>query len=382
MLTGATGFLGRELTVRLLTLGARVLVTSRRREGESIKDAHARLNTLVEKTAPDTPLADLEVAFADVSEPGLALSGEAERWINASDDPVQIVHGAAEVRFDLPYEVMHKQNVIGTRNVVALARALAEQGRLFRVDHVSTSFIAGDRTGVALETEIDVGQKRRNAYEGSKLEAELEIEVAKKDGLPVTVHRPSIIVGDSRTGRASSFKVLYWPMKVYARGRWRTMFGDPSCKLDVVPVDFVADAMIHLFQLPEATGRTFHLAAGEARQSTIGEIVGIAEQVFERGRVRYISPDLYTRYLRPIVRPILALVRPDVAERGGVYLPYFKSNPTFSVAEASSLLAQAGIEPPLVSEYFGRIAAYAKATDFGRSEREAALAAQSSDISS
>jgi hypothetical protein len=157
-------------------------------------------------------------------------------------------------------------------------------------------------------------------------------------------------------------------MKVYARGRWRTLFGRPDCAIDVVPVDYVADAMIHLFERTEALGRTFHLAAGVERQSTIAEIVALAEQEFERGKIRYIDPDLYMRWLRPVVKPILRLIRPDVAERGGVYLPYFRANPSFSVEDASALLAPAGIVPPRVGEYFGAILRYAKQSDFGRSE--------------
>lgn len=365
-MTGATGFLGREVLVRLLQRGARVLVTTRRREGESIDGARARLFEVIQKTAPEAPIEALTVAFADVADEKLALSEEASAWIEGDEGPIQVVHGAAEVRFDLPWKVMHAMNVIGTRNVIAFASRLAKQRRLARLDHVSTTFIAGDRTDVAKEREIDVGQKARNGYERSKLEAEIEIARAREAGLPITVHRPSIIVGDSRTGRASSFKVLYWPMKVYARGRWRTMFGRPDCVLDVVPVDFVADAMVALFFDRNATMKTVHLAAGHERQSTIGEIVEIAESIFQRGRIRYVDPDLYMRWLRPIVRPILALVRPDVAERGGVYLPYFRSNPSFAVEEATRLLQPHSIAPPSVLDYFGRIVSYAKETDFGR----------------
>jgi thioester reductase-like protein len=376
-MTGATGFLGREVLVRLLEKGARVLVTTRRRSHESGDDARARLVEVIQRTSSEAARATdrLTVAFADVAEEDLALAPEAAKWLDESSDPIQVVHGAAEVRFDLPWTVMHKMNVAGTANVIALSARLAEKGRLQRLDHISTTFIAGDRTDLALETEIDIGQRPRNSYERSKLEAEKVIAKARGEGLPITVHRPSIIVGDSRTGRASSFKVLYWPMKVYARGRWRTMFGRPDCTLDVVPVDFVADAMIALLDDPSALHKTVHLAAGRERQSTIGEVVEIAEAIFERGRVRYVDPDLYMKWLRPIVRPILALIRPDVAERGGVYLPYFRSNPSFSVAQASALLEKHRLEPPAVRDYFGRIVAFAKITDFGRMDAPLELSA-------
>ncbi len=276
------------------------------------------------------------------------------------------MHGAAEVRFDLPREEMQRQNVGGTANVLALARALAERGRLDAVHHVSTAYVAGDRTDLVPETDLDAGQRPRNEYERSKLEAEVLVRDAQRAGLPVAVHRPSIVVGDSRSGRASGFKVLYWPMKLYARGRFRTVFGRPGCPVDVVPVDFVADALAHLLRDPTAPGHTFHLAAGPERQARIIDLVRVAEARFGRRPVRFIDPDLYERWLRPVLRPLLMLVRPDVARQGGVFLPYLRSNPSFDVAVAQARLAPAGLAPPPVLDYFDTIMAYAQATDFGR----------------
>lgn len=360
-LTGATGFLGRELLARMLLHGDEVLVLTRQKNDEALSAARERIGAMVERTGSAASLDRLQVAFGDVTAPFLGLNEDARAWLSRGDR-VRVVHGAAEVRFDLPYPVMHKQNVEGTGNVLSLAASLPN---LERFDHVSTTYVAGDRTGVALEAEKNVGQKSRNDYERTKLEAE---ELVARAQLPICVHRPSIIVGDSRTGRASSFKVLYWPMKVYARGRWRTLFGRPDCAIDVVPVDFVADAMMYLFDQPASLGKTVHLAAGTERQSTIGEIVALAEVEFGQGKIRYIDPDLYMKWLRPIVKPILTLIRPDVAERGGVYLPYFRSNPSFDTAQASALLAGSGIVPPKVGEYFQAILRYAKESDFGRSE--------------
>lgn len=368
LLTGATGFLGRELCARLLLSGADLLVTTRRKNDETLDGARDRIGAMIVKCDPNVSLERFSVAFGDVTEKNFGQDAETEAWIARKNEPIQLIHGAAEVRFDLPYPVMKKQNVEGTGQVVQLASALHARGLLRRFDHVSTTYVAGDRTDVALETDADVGQRARNDYEKTKLEAELLVYRARDAGLPITVHRPSIIVGDSRTGHASSFKVLYWPMKVYARGRWRTLFGRPDCAIDVVPVDFVADAMMALLPRDEATGKTFHLAAGPERQSTIAELVALAEAEFQRGRIRYLDPDFYMRWLRPMILPILKLVRPDVAERGGVYLPYFRANPTFDVAQASAILTPLGVVPPRVQDYFGAILRYAKESDFGKRE--------------
>jgi long-chain acyl-CoA synthetase len=343
-----------------------VVVTSRQKDGELLSNARARIAAMVAELAPDVSAQRMEVVFADVTSDGLGLSSEARARI-FGEGTVQIVHGAAEVRFDLPFDVMELQNVGGTKNVLALCTELAERGKLVRFEHVSTTYVAGDRRDVALETELDAGQSFRNDYERTKLMAELEVRRAMEAGLPATVHRPSIIVGDSRTGRASSFKVLYWPMKVYARGRWRTVFGRRDCTVDVVPVDYVADAMLALMQRPDATGRTFHLAAGVERQATIEELVTMAQEIFAQKPVRYLDPDVYMRWIRPWLLPILRMVRPDVANRGGVYLPYLAYNPSFSTTEAQAVLQ---MQAPRVVDYFGTIMRYAMRSDFGRREFE------------
>jgi long-chain acyl-CoA synthetase len=305
----------------------------------------------------------LTVAEGDVTEPGCGLDERGRAWL-ASASSVRILHGAAEVRFDLPASVMRARNVDGTAHLLALARARGS--RLERFDHISTAYVAGDREGLALETEVDVGQRPRNAYEASKLEAEIEVHQARQEGLPVAVHRPSIVVGDARTGRAASFKVLYWPLAVYARGRFRTVFGRAECPIDVVPVDFVADAILALCARPGSLGGCYHLCAGPRRQSSVGELAGYAQAELGGRPIRYVDPDVYLRYLRPVIRPLLRLIRPEVAEKGGVYLPYLRGNPSFDVSERERALAGSGLDPPPVERFFRNVLRYAVASDFGR----------------
>lgn len=355
LLTGATGFLGRELLARLLDQGREVLVVARDRPGQPARERiHHTLDSLGTSRREG-----LTVAAGDVRAEGLGLDASGRSWLDGAG-PVSIIHSAAEVRFHLPLETMRAHNVGAVQNVLRLAESLGD--RLERVDHVSTAYVAGDRVGRVLESEGDAGQIARNPYEASKLEAE---EVVRAAPVPWAIHRPSIIVGDASSGRAGSFKVLYWPLSIYARGRFRTVFGRASCPLDVVPVDFVADAILRLSQQPEALGRAYHLCAGPELQTTVGEVGELARDILGGRPLRFVDPDFYTRYLRPWVLPVLRRIRPEVARSGGVYLPYLRSNPEFDVREREARLGPE-CSPPPVARYFETVLRFALATDFGR----------------
>jgi hypothetical protein len=86
------------------------------------------------------------------------------------------------------------------------------------IDYVGTAYVAGERRGLVLESELECGQTFHNTYERSKLRGGGAGATRARGEQSTTIYRPSIIVGDSRTGRTASFKVLYWPLKIFARG--------------------------------------------------------------------------------------------------------------------------------------------------------------------
>ena len=126
-----------------------------------------------------------------------------------------IVHCAASVSFDLPLGEARAINLEGTRRMLEFAGLVRESGGLERYGHVSTAYVAGTHAGRFAECDLDVGQGFRNSYEQSKFEAEQLVR--SQDGLPFTILRPSIVVGDRRSGWTSAFNVLYWPLRAFAR---------------------------------------------------------------------------------------------------------------------------------------------------------------------
>ena len=158
--------------------------------------------------------------------------------------------------------------------MLELSRELAERGRLRRHVHVSTAYVAGRYRGRFLETDLDVGQGFRNTYEQSKFEAERALGEAA-DGLPLVIARPSIIVGDSRSGWTSAFNVIYWPMRAFSRGLMDEVAIDPDGVADIVPVDYVADGVLALLDDDERRAAPSRSSPGDSAP-TNAELIELA----------------------------------------------------------------------------------------------------------
>src|SRR5213078_4533271 len=150
-------------------------------------------------------------------------------------------------------------NVEGTRNVNNFAKGLR---KLRRFHYISTCYVAGRRKGLILETELQHDAGFRNHYEETKYAAELEVEALKAE-LPVTIYRPSVVCGDSRTGETAKYDGIYYLihyLRKWPRGLTRLNIGNPDVQLNLVPVDFVIGAMVALARDERAVGATVQLA--------------------------------------------------------------------------------------------------------------------------
>lgn len=357
-LTGATGHLGRALLPELLADPDRqVLCMVRARDDAHLAERLARLRAPLGEAA-----GRVEAVQGDVSTPTLGLSSrDRERVLAEAED---VLHCAASVRFDMSEEEASRQNLAATEAVLELCLELLETGRLQRYDHVSTCYVAGDRLGRVYEHECDVGQGFRNAYERSKCQAEERVRAAMGRGLPACIHRPSIVVGDSRTGATRSYNVLYWPIKVYARGWWRTLPGRPEALVDLVPVDWVGRAMAALQRDPAAIGACVHLAVGD-RAPTISMMMARVRSLTGGPPLRVVDQVRYRRFVRPLLWPFFQTRRGRAIKRGGdAYLPYCMGNPLFDTTVQEELLAR--LPPPDPMEVLETIVRFALGTDFGR----------------
>jgi long-chain acyl-CoA synthetase len=193
--------------------------------------------------------------------------------------------------------------------------------------------------------------------------------------LPWTIARPSIVVGESTTGWTTSFNVLYGPLRAFSAGAYPVLPARRRSPVDVVSVDYVADAVAALARHPEAVGGTFHLTAG-AQASSVGEIMSLATVRFDRPAPRLVPPRLYRRLVHPVLLRRVAPSTRRVLERSEVYFPYFAMRVRFDDARARALLEPMGIAPTPLGEYFGRIMEFAREARWGKRPLDRAAAVE------
>jgi nucleoside-diphosphate-sugar epimerase len=334
LLTGATGFVGSMVLERLIADGAPVTVLIRAADDAA---ARRRLEEMALRTwGEEAVVGKVEVLAADLERDLLGLAPDVYDAI--AERAGAVVHCAASVRFDLPLDEAQKVNVAGTERVVALcerARALGAPGRLV---HLSTAYVHGRMTELGRETGPAAPPQFRNTYEMTKHSAEQV--VARLGGSAIV--RPSIIVGDSRSGWTSSFNVIYPGLRALLSGDLEVVPGAPDGILDVVAVDQVVDVVWGLLADPSSTGVV---------QTVGGEM---APTIEEFARTAYAHVGL------PMTRCV-----PAAADQIGVYAPYVDVQARFEFNRAGKL----GMEPVEIQELMPRLLDHAVDADWGRRPR-------------
>jgi len=329
LLTGGTGFVGKEILWQAAHDDsiAEVVVLIRPKEIRDRKSGEVvRTLTPAERgedllhqlwlTAPEER-AKFRFVAGDVERPGLGVEPEVLEELRRR--VTHVVHCAASVAFDDPYEKSFRANVTGTLNALRFSRDLQEaEGSPF-VAHlgIETSYIHGRQVRqVAREDEILFPRNfYNNYYELTKAMASIETErVMLERGLRVVQLCPAIVIGEYRTGNnRGDTKVVNAPINLFGRaeeaihgheGKWtersKTAMlarmacifpGDPSAELNLIPVDWVASGILSALTRPQAVGRRIHLATdnritsaqmGEVISEELGARITLAEPTFHR----------------------------------------------------------------------------------------------------
>jgi thioester reductase-like protein len=346
--TGFPGFLGTELLPRVL----------RRAEGaEAVCLVQPKFADLARATADQLAAADprlegrIHLVEGDVTDPGLGLAapGELRR------DTVEIFHLAAIYDLAVRREPAQRVNVDGTRNVLRFA---AECPELRRFQYVSTCYVSGRYAGPFAETDLVKGQSFNNFYEETKFLAEVKVREWMDKGLPATVYRPSIVVGDSRTGATGKYDGPYYAIRWILKQpgvAFLPMFGEPTrTRVNVVPSDFVLAALDHLSGREESLGQVYQLA--DPDPPTVAEMVDTIARVADKRVIRVPT-------LKGIAKASLEYV-PFLERLTGIpaeVLDYWV-HPTYYLTEnVRRDLAGSGIEVPAFASYASRLVEFVRA---------------------
>jgi thioester reductase-like protein len=355
LLTGATGFVGMELLARYLERSEhRIVVLVRAPSDEA---AQSRVDAVLVNLfgpAAQQYAPRVQTIAGELTAPGLGLSQR--RRDALAHEVTTIVHAGASVSFTLPLDEAREINVEGTRRMLEFAELARERGGLRRYGHVSTAYVAGTHAGHFAEGDLDVGQSFHNSYEQSKFESEQLVR--SHAGLPFTIMRPSIVVGDRRSGWTSAFNVLYWPLRAFARGLFTAVPAIPSAPVDVVSIDYVADAIYELCECEGGAGETYHLTAG-ADASTMDEIAQLASRYFRRPLPKVLSPAEFAEFEH-------GSVGHSTLEGSRAYFPYFSIGAVFDQAATRARLEPVGILVSPLGEYLERLLDFATRSRWGK----------------
>lgn len=349
LVTGYPGFISKRLVRALLADRPRLQMTvlvedARQAEAEAdLRELGADRNRRV------------RVAVGDVARMDAGLAGPE---IAALADVTHVFHLAGVQRVDAAPELLERVNVDGTRNVLALAREMPD---LKRFVHFSSCFVSGDREGVITEDELDAGQRFRTVYEETKARGEKLARAAMKD-LPVTVVRPSIVVGSSETGEVDQLDGVYQIAILVVTSPVTVPLplpGSGNAPLNLVPVDFVTKAVAHLALDPRAEGRTFHIV--DPSPLSVRHVYDlIAQRVGKRVPHGTLGTSLATRLLQlPIVKRLSRAQLPQLSALDRFVL--------YNCAGTLSLLDGTGISCPRFDTYVDRLMTFV--TDSLRRQR-------------
>jgi thioester reductase-like protein/short-subunit dehydrogenase len=245
VVTGGTGFIGRRVVSRLLDArpDAEVWVLVRR---ASLGRFECLASQWGERAKP---------LVGDLTKPDLGLSQQA---IAELGNVEHVVHCAAIYDITAAEDEQRAANVEGTRAVIELARRLDAT-----LHHVSSIAVAGDFRGEYTEADFDVGQRLPTPYHQTKFEAELLVRSAP--GLRHRIYRPAVVVGDSRTGEMDKVDGPYYFFGVLAKlaalPSFTPIMLPDTGRTNIVPVDYVVDALVALLHTDGRDGQTFHLTA-------------------------------------------------------------------------------------------------------------------------
>ncbi|MDD5218374.1 MAG: SDR family oxidoreductase [Candidatus Omnitrophica bacterium] len=335
-LTGVTGTLGKEIVRNLLTQTQHKLyVLIRSKPNASHWD---RARKILENYGLEKHLGDrVHVMAGDVTLPNLGFSaGDLDLLRKEVDD---FYHIAALTALNGSKEDCFRINLGGAQEALKIATDFWQHGHLKRFVYFSTAFVAGSlQTYCSKEDELPLRPVHANFYEASKYEAEKKVREAMRQGLPCTIFRPSIVVGDSQTGEVSEFNVIYPFIRLFAHGILSKLPTRLDNSFNIVPIDFVIQASLAIAHQEDSIQKTFHLITKDP--PTVAMLLELkAKEYPKMPPIQVLSPDDFKPGSLAVTEQfVFGMLKP--------YLGYLNDHLTFDATNTEKALAGTGISFP------------------------------------
>lgn len=334
-LTGFPGFIAERLVERLAEKDVQFFLLV---QSAFVEKAIAAIEKIAEAT--ETPLENFALIEGDISQKNLGVADEDLETIRS--ETTDIFHLAAVYDLAVEKDLATRVNLEGTRNVNDFARSVKD---LNRYNYVSTCYVAGKRKGKILESELEHDAGFRNYYEEAKYLAEREVESLKEE-LPVTIFRPSVVVGDSQTGETVKYDGIYYLIQ-YLRKAPNLLrvvnVGNKDVRLNLVPVDFVVEAIAALSDDENAVGKT--LAIADPYPLTTAELFDAIAFAMTKKKSAFTPPPKLVEW------SLSQSFSPPITGLPLYGVPYFFLSQTYDTHTAGELLSPHGIACPGFKDY-------------------------------
>jgi thioester reductase-like protein len=290
-LTGATGFLGSYLLKLLIEKGFKVFCLVRGRD-----DSSARKRVLDSLSFWSGPkqccnLENIVTVRGDLADKDFGFQKEVVDLLK--NEINYIFHCAAITKLTERIDELRKVNVNGTKRVMDFALACQKNGRLKKVNHISTAYVCGNYKGVFKESDCDVGQGFNSNYERSKFEAEKIIEIYRTKGLWIDIFRPPLVVGESSTGRVPVFQSLFQAIHLLRREVF-SIFPAKNFFSNIITIDELINGLITLGILSEQKNQNYHIFSSKV--ISFEEIINISSEYFGFKKPEIVTLDEFKRY--------------------------------------------------------------------------------------
>jgi nucleoside-diphosphate-sugar epimerase len=379
LVTGATGFLGSHLAIELLNRGYRVILLCRPDADLTATQRVARLLRWFGIDIGQTSL--LEVVEGFIDQPLFGLTKERyDRLVRETDE---LFHCAADTSFaERKRARIESTNVTSVQNVLDMATA----GSCYFFHHVSTAYVAGKKSGYCEEAWVET-QNFTNVYEETKYKGERAVlEACSKADLGLNIYRPSIVYGNSETGRSIRFNALYYPVKtaLYFRDIYRLDIEENEGKnaekmgvrvtdggaiylpvrmekgdgggLNVIPVDFFVQVCMAIME-ESLDGDIFHIVNNKPKM--LDDLIDYTQRFFGISGIRGVRKEDF----EAAPKNALETVVDDYLD---IYGPYMRDMRIFGTEKTDAILSRKGVTcPELDYDIFERCMRYAVQVDWG-----------------